>query len=359
MVADDKNITAELEHVERVSQVKSPVETLELGYGNEINLEALEELQQKDKTAMMKQREEGFSEFVLLQNFIGKMNLKLQEVIDKVFEKSPSYCVVVRDDKIIYANNSFINLVECDDLISIYNKKFFKFIHKEDWALLAENIGEMLTNNVELKVRVNTIKDIVINVNFRALLIQDGKHFTFALFGSKIYSKRDIGSVLYDINTGLPSYYLFEDRLQVAINHESRKAPALRENIAVLAVYLDNLEEIKEQNNHIFILRRIAEKLALGLDKSYTIATGIENQFWLIIPRYKKDEVLKSEIRKIVTIFEETINDGNSEHDMVVSIGVGLYPRQASTFTKLMEITTRALKKAQTDGGNKVVFISE
>ncbi|MFV0626923.1 MAG: diguanylate cyclase domain-containing protein [Alphaproteobacteria bacterium] len=359
MSIDKNSIISDLEQIDQSQEHQFREMKEGVKYGAEIDLEALEKLKTQENLATMIQKEENFTDLVLFQNFIRKMNIKLGDVVDKLFEKSQNYCIVVRDDKIIYANNSFLNLVDCDDYLSIYNKKFFKFIHRDDWDLLAENIGEMLMNNLDLQVRINTLKNIVVNVNFKAIYLQDGKHFSFVLYGNKIYSKKDISSILYDSNTGLPSYYLFEDRLQVAINTENRKKLELRNNIAVAAVYLDNLEKIRDKNMHALVLRKISEKLVLSLDKTYTVATGMENHFWVLFPNVKDDISLKNEIKKIMLVFEDTVNDGLDEHSIVASIGVSLYPKPAATFNRLLEISSRALKKAQKDGGNKVVFISE
>lgn len=359
MTANENKILNELEQIEAFEDRIFKNDHSDQHYGDEIDLNALEEIKNQENLASIKQKDESFSDLVLFQNFIRKMNVRLREVVDKVFDKSLSYCVVVRDDKIIYANSSFVNLIDCDDYLSIYNKKFFKFIHKDDWDLLAENIGEMLTNNVELQVRITTLKDISINVNLKALYIQDGKHFTFALFGNKIYSKKDIHSILYDANTSLPSYYLFEDRLQELVNVENRKKMEDRKTISVAAIYIDNLEKVRDKNSNKIILRKIAEKLLLSLDKTYTVSVGMENHFWVLFPNVRTEDGLKKEIKKIISIFEDSVHDGQDEHNVVASIGVSLYPKPAATVGRLLEITSRALRKAQNDGGNKVVFITE
>lgn len=181
----------------------------------------------------------------------------------------------------------------------VLKKNFLKFVVKEDWNLLAENIGEMLTNDKNLMVRLRLADNKVQRMNFEAVYLPDNQHFTFILIGSKIMTKANLVSGLYDDLTGLPNFYLLEDRVQMAVNAENYKDIRQKKNMIALAgVSVDNMKAFKNMGIDDLILRKLSERLVLSLKKTFTVASGLKYQFWVLIPNVDNMENLDVEIKQ-------------------------------------------------------------
>ena len=165
---------------------------------------------------------------------------------------------------------------------------------------------------------------------------------------------------MYDEVTGLPSFYLFEDRVQMAINYENYKDSRLRKNmVAVIAVSIDNIFVLRQQGVADFVLKKLASKLVLSLKKNYTVARGMAYEFWIMMNDISSMGDLDLEMRKLNAIFMEGVSDNITEHNVNSSIGVSIFPTVAKSAKKLLEQTIKATKKSQEKGGGISVFSEE
>jgi len=295
------------------------------------------------------------TETVRTSRFLEETDVPLLDVADKVFRDSDRPFVIVRDDRIEYANDAFLSLLGLKDEAEVLNEKFLKLVAREDWNFLAENIGAMLTNNETAEIRLVGENHKVSKVKFKAMYLSDNQHFTFILIGERIVSKTVTAMSMYDPLTGLPNFYLFEDRVQTAVNYENHKDIRQRKNmIAVVGVGIDNFAALKNIGLHELVLKRLAEKLVLSLRKIYTAASGLKYQFWILLPDIADEESLKIELQKIQNIFAEPVADNFTEHDISASVGVSVYPDPGSSAKKLIEQAIMAVQKAQKEGGRKM-----
>ena len=104
-----------------------------------------------------------------------------------------------------------------------------------------------------------------------------------------------------------------------------------------------------------FILRKIAERLVLSLKKTFTVATGLKYQFWILITNVDNLENLDVEIKRVKAALDEAVADNFAEHRLETSVGVSIFPDPAASAKKLIEQAILAIQKAQQDGGKKVV----
>ena len=325
-----------------------------------VDLDSLENLNETPKLKTIKQTlksdKQEMTDFVV-QDFIEDADVHLKDIINKVFKNSERSFVIVRDDKIEYANKTFLKILGVAGEDDVLKKNFLKFVVKEDWNLLAENIGEMLTNDKSLMVRLKLPDNKVQRMNFDAVYLPDNQHFTFILVGSRIITKINLVSGLYDDLTGLPNFYLLEDRVQMAVNAENYKDIRQKKNmIALIGVSVDNLKSFKSLGIDDFILRKIAERLVLSLKKTFTVATGLKYQFWILIPNVDNLENLDVEIKRVKAALDEPVEDNFAEHRLETSVGVSIFPDPAASAKKLIEQAILAIQKAQHDGGKQVVI---
>ena len=299
-------------------------------------------------------------------SFIEKADIRLSDFIAKFLDKAARPVIIICDDKVEYINPVFAALLEMDE-DAVIGRNFLDFVSKDDWNLLAENIGVMLTDAKSVNVRLISKNMKIVNVTLEAMYVPDDNHFAFVLLGNGSQqlseaktSQSPLSVELFDTVTGLPSFYLFEDRVRVAVNHETYKAKDKQKNmVAVAAVSIDNIFNLRQIGLEEFVLKNIASKLAFSMNKAYTIARGIKIQFWFLLTDLNDVADLETELKKIKEIFDEGIDDNFAHHNLNASIGVSVFPVVARSGKKLLDQTISAVKTAQNNGGGIVYYNDE
>ncbi len=283
---------------------------------------------------------------VRLKNEWGTFSLSMSDAVLKIFELSDRPFIIIRDDNIVYMNNTALAILEISNLQSISGTNFWNYVDKQDWEMLAQSIGTMLTDGKSVQVRLKTTKERIYKINLQAMYIDDTEHFTFVLVGDRKV-KYNPGAGLYDAVTGLPNFYLFEDRVQIAVNNEKYKDIRQKRNMmAVLGVSIDNMDELKEANMVDFVLKKLASKLVFRLKKSYTVARGLKYPFWFLINDFNNEHDLEVELEKIKAIFDELIVGNYTDYSISTSFGYSVYPNNAKTANKLIETAIDAIRTA-------------
>lgn len=320
-----------------------------------IDLDGLEDTQNVPAAAVTAQAEAAYRDDknVPADNF-EEIDIKLSDVVSKIFEQSHRPYVIVCDDKVEYMNRAALDLVGASESAQVLHHNFFEFVIKEDWNKLAENIGVMLTDNAEVQFMMKSPLDKVSKVKMRAIYVPDSQHFSFILVGVPPETNgQPAGNVvsMFDALTGLPNFYLFEDRVQVAVNNENYKdVRQARNMIAVLGVSLDNLQNLKQAKMDEFVIKKLASRLVLGLPRHYTVARGLKYQFWVMMNDISSEAELEVEAAKVRAMFDEPVADNFTEHFVHASIGISVFPRPAKSAKKLIEQSIAAVGEAQKRG---------
>ena len=309
------------------------------------------------------QRTEQTSDIPEMANF-EQIDVKLSDIVTRIFEFSHRPYVVICDDKIEYMNKAALDLIAIDNPAEVLHHNFLEFVVKEDWNKLAENIGAMLTDNAETEFMMKSQLGKTSRVKMHAIYVPDSQHFSFILVGlppeGAAASTTQTVVNMFDASSGLPNFYLFEDRVQVAVNNENYKDVRQSRNmIAVLGVSLDNLQMFKQAKMDEFIIKKLASRLVLGLPRHYTVARGLKYQFWIMMNDISSMGDLDLEMRKLNAIFMEGVSDNITEHTINTSIGISIFPTIAKSAKKLLEQTIKATKKSQEKGGGISVFSDE
>lgn len=320
-----------------------------------IDLDGLEDTQNVPAAAVTAQAEAAYRDdkTVPADNF-EEIDIKLSDVVSKIFEQSHRPYVIVCDDKVEYMNRAALDLVGASEPAQVLHHNFFEFVIKEDWNKLAENIGVMLTDNAEVQFMMKSPLDKVSKVKMRAIYVPDSQHFSFILVGVPPETNvQPAGNVvsMFDALTGLPNFYLFEDRVQVAVNNENYKdIRQTRNMIAVLGVSLDNLQNLKQAKMDEFVIKKLASRLVLGLPRHYTVARGLKYQFWVMMNDISSEAELEVEAAKVRAMFDEPVADNFTEHFVHASIGISVFPKPAKSAKKLIEQSIAAVGEAQKRG---------
>ena len=280
-------------------------------------------------------------------DFWQDMDISLNDIINVFISNSERPVILVSNDKIAYLNDTAKHMLEIADLKQVREAPFLQFVDKRDWNVLTANIGEMLTSGTKQKIRLRSMLKKQVNMEFQAVYLPDSSRFSFILVGNHFESRSEDQSLdgLYDELTGLPTFFLFEDRVQMAINNENYKDARLQKDmVAVAAIDIDNLEVFQQLNMEDFVMKKLAGIL------------GLKYPFWVLIFGLRSRYDLEVELNKIIGIFKQGINDNFTTHEIFASIGCSIYPESAQSAKKIIEQTIAALKEAKGKEGNALVF---
>lgn len=290
-------------------------------------------------------------------NYISDMDISIPDAVHGIFDKLDRPVIVVCDDNIEYANNAFFKTLGLSNNSKVLHEKFLKFVSQDDWNYIAENIGDILTGNGVMELRMLNANYKVIKMTFDTLYLEDSLHFCFILMGRLAETKVSANTLMYDEIVGLPKFYLYEYRVQSAIDYEIYKNPELpRNKIAVCGIAIKNFTALKNDGQAEFVLQRLAEKLLLGLNKLYTIAIGGKYQFWILMPDMRTDIQIVQEVEKIQELLNQPVANTFAHYDVSVSMGVSIYPDTAQSAKKLISQAEMAIRQALKDKQSKIVY---
>ena len=147
---------------------------------------------------------------------LENITLSLRDLILKVFAKSPRLVAIISDDKIVYVNATFLKQIGYENEFDVIDNNFFQYVSSEYWDKVSVGIGGVLTEGQVIPIGLKNKNGDVIKVDFEGIYIPDDHSFSFILLGtSPMIGENKVS--LYNSETGLPIYQLFEDRVKVAL----------------------------------------------------------------------------------------------------------------------------------------------
>ncbi|MBR1949134.1 MAG: GGDEF domain-containing protein [Alphaproteobacteria bacterium] len=288
------------------------------------------------------------------------LDVRFIEIVNSFISTSERPVFFIRDDKLVYMNQAALLFFDIGVDKDFIGSNFFNLVVKEDWSLLSESIGEMITNGKDVKIRIKNAKGKITPVVLRAIYLSESDHFSFILMGEHKKQKSKLFySNLYDETTGLPTFFLFEDRVQVAVSDENNKDNAKDVGfIAVIALNIDNIESFRKMHIDEVIINKIANSLVLNLPKNTTLGVGLKYNFWIMLKLKNKNE-LDEHLDRILSVLKEGVSDNFTRHDLLFSMGVSYFPQKSRSSKKLMEQAIRALEKNQSNHKNLYEIFNE
>lgn len=332
-----------------------------------INLEEMEKITTKEKTDTAKkentdirfipQEDEYSTADIETKSGFEKIDIHLQDVVTKVFHNSDRPIIIIRDDKIIYTNAIFLKLVGLNNDNKALNRNFLEFVVKDYWNIVAENIGEALTTGKSMQIGIKDTKGTIQKISFDAIYIPDNRNFSFILVGQRLSIVEATMQNLLDGVTGLPSYYLLQDRIQlITVSKNNLELTFGKDMTALIGISIDNMANFERIGNSDLIMKRLTSRLGLTLNKQYTLARGLKYHFWILIPNIADMGILETEVEKVKSLLDEPIEDNFSRYEIISSVGVSTFPEPSTSGKKLLEQTMLAIEKAQKIGNGKPVY---
>jgi diguanylate cyclase (GGDEF)-like protein len=182
--------------------------------------------------------------------------------------------------------------------------------------------------------------------------------FVAAALERALHAERIQQLAFYDALTGLPNRVLFGDRIAQVLAASKR----YHRGFAVMYLDLDAFKEINDRYGHPtgdLVLRAVAERLVSTLRESDTVARFGGDEFVILQPVVNGASDSAHLARNIVASMQAPFLIEGVGHVVHTSIGIALFPEDASTADELMEHADRALYQAKRAGRNRWLFYAD
>jgi len=260
-----------------------------------------------------------------------------------------------RDDEFANELSNFEDHVHHDDLERVreyINKNLYaktencetiyRLRHKAGhwvWVLVR---GKTLFDEKNHPVRmIGTMTDITEQKKAEALLLKRKKALHQQAY--------------YDTLTRLPNRSLFMDRLE----HALIKAKRSGNKVALFFIDLDKFKHINDSYGHLLgdtVLKIVAKRLSSSIREGDTLARLSGDEFALIAEEISDEKQLASLAQKLLELIEEPICVDELQLSLSLSIGISIYPDDASQALKLLEYADTAMYTAKENGRNTFEF---
>ena len=163
---------------------------------------------------------------------------------------------------------------------------------------------------------------------------------------------------LHDPLTGLPNRTLLQDRLVQAIAQSVR----LSKKLALAFFDLDNFKPINDAQGHQVgdqILVEVARRVSATVRKTDTVARWGGDELILLLPGLNAPSQARAVCERVKHLVQKELARNPLTRPLTISMGVAIYPDDASLPEVLLQQADTALYQAKARGRNRVVLYGE
>ncbi|MEP9412443.1 MAG: EAL domain-containing protein [Candidatus Brocadia sp.] len=210
---------------------------------------------------------------------------------------------------------------------------------------------------------VNRHKDgslYTVNQTITPLLDTRGKVCHFVAIHEDISEKKEAEERIlymahYDALTNLPNRVLFRDHLELELAHAHRNGRM----VAVMFLDLDRFKIINDTLGHVFgdqLLKVVAERLRACVREGDTVSRLGGDEFTFIIPDIVQPQDAVLIAQKILNVMSRSFQVEGREVHVTPSIGIAMYPSDATDADSLIKKADTAMYHAKEQGKNSFKF---
>ena len=166
------------------------------------------------------------------------------------------------------------------------------------------------------------------------------------------YSKQQQELALHDPLTGLPNRRLLEDRIEHTLQQSARS----RGKSAILYLDLDGFKAINDSYGHGYgdeILKMVAARLVGASRKEDTVARIGGDEFVIVLGNLAGKGDAREPAAKLIEVISEPYFINDLTLRLSTSIGISIYPDDATTVDALLSAADTALYEAKRAGKNR------
>ncbi|MGA7817931.1 bifunctional diguanylate cyclase/phosphodiesterase, partial [Caballeronia sp.] len=161
----------------------------------------------------------------------------------------------------------------------------------------------------------------------------------------------------FDALTDLPNRQMFHERL----DHEARMSRRSGRPMALMLIDLDRFKEVNDSLGHDrgdILLIEAARRITSCVRESDTVARLGGDEFTVILPNRDDIRSIERMAKKIIDKLAEPFKLGADEAFISASVGVTLYPNDASELDILFKNADQAMYAAKNAGRNRFSYFT-
>ena len=189
----------------------------------------------------------------------------------------------------------------------------------------------------------------------------EGQH-EFSAFIRDITHKKESEDIIwkqanFDKVTGLPNRHMFHDRLE----QEIKKAHRADLQMGLLFIDLDRFKEINDTLGHDMgdiLLMESSRRITSCVRESDTVARLGGDEFTVILSEFVDTKIVERAAQAILKVLAEPFQLGDEMAYISASIGITLYPNDASNVEELLKNADQAMYVAKNLGRNQTSYFT-
>ena len=225
------------------------------------------------------------------------------------------------------------------------------------YELIRETVSEIGYWNGEVWDRRKNGEIFAKSMVVNRLMGDDGKVHGYVMLFSDITEKKQADDMIwrqanFDMLTGLPNRRMLREQLE----HEIRQADRARCSLALLLIDLDHFKEINDTLGHLVgdvLLVEAARRISACTRESDTVARLGGDEFTVILSRVTDPTHVEVVAQKIIQRLAEPFQLGDSVVYVSASVGITVYPQDASEVEELLKSADQAMYVAKRQGRNR------
>ena len=252
----------------------------------------------------------------------------------------------------------------------VLGKHFSMLFPKNTLDLYEKMMAELKEKGeyrTEIQLRRKTNKPLYAVLSLFSLKDEDGNTIEFVSYAHDITEQKKVEAILleqknilryqahHDALTRLPNRVLFFDRMEQSI----RKTERLGKSFALFFIDLDKFKHINDSLGHGIgdrVLKVVARRIEETIRKEDTLSRLSGDEFTVIMEDLNHPEDASLLAEKILAVLQKPMYIDEYTLYISGSIGISLYPQDATDADSLLKYADTAMYKAKENGRNTFQF---
>jgi diguanylate cyclase (GGDEF)-like protein/PAS domain S-box-containing protein len=240
------------------------------------------------------------------------------------------------------------------------------FLFEDDREAFSQVVAKILTDGIDqtLRARVMRRSESIRHAEFhlKSICDDDGNIARILLVGRDISERVLLDQKLehlahFDQLTGTANRALLQSRAEHAIVRAKR----YKTRVGVVFIDLDNFKRVNDNLGHSRgdeLLKQVANRLQASVRDCDTVARQGGDEFIVLLEDIHSTEEVKVVADRLLAQFKDPFDLGAVSVDAGASVGLALYPDNATTIDDLFAKADAAMYEAKAQGKNRLELFS-